>query len=1077
MSSLILAVTVTCAAGSTAATIAGAPMKGDGLAPTVTEGAWLIVDMGGGTFAQVPVAADATADNALTLLHPLPSAVTGVGGWVAVDPDKDSIAIATMQAVQAIRARFTPASVWFTGNGPPSNDIGVDGDLYRDYTESPPIEYRRDNGVWGISPAATVLPWNARGEWAAGTTYAKQDLVTFNGSSWLSRVDANTGNTPSTAAAQWQLVARSGDQILMGAGAPSAGLGVDGAAYIDTDNGDLYKKSAGAWGAQGSIRGPQGNPGPGNTLAIGTVSTGPAAATITGASPNQTLNLTLPKGDTGPANTLAIGTVQSGASAAATITGAAPNQTLNLTLPKGDTGNPGPAGLTPRGAWSSATAYAVNDLVTSGGSSYRCKVAHTNQPVSDATYWELFAQKGADGTGAGDMLRANNLSDLTDPAAAQVNLGLRLRLSADRTYYVRADGNDANTGLANTAGGAFATIQAAVDAAYRIDWAGRKVTIQLADGTYTAGATASGCFIGQTSGLPNGGLTIQGNNGTPANVKINVSSGVCLRADQGASLIVTGVDLTSTGSAMQLMATMGGVISFGNVRFGPAANSHVEASQWGFVQAIGNYTIYGGAVAHYHAAQGGMIWANNVNVTLVGTPNFSSFFAGVAGPGELHAIGWTATGSATGKRFLIHSGGTVFLGGIGGPPDYFPGSAAGEVDALTFGCYDYEKAKIPLLDKDNIFGGNIGIGSAPIAHPLQVKLGADCVIRMPATGSNIAEIDATNLTQTAFTELRFGASAFRLIVNGTQERLRADGTGIGFNGAAPVARPAVSGDLQGNAALASLLAGLVAQGLVTDATTVGSAPVWPRGYINGLNLVWTSATTVTINDGVCRNEDAGSPRNMTLAAPIVKSLSAWAAGNNNGGLDTGAATASTWYHVHLITKDSDGSADALLSLSPTAPAMPAGYTSRRRLGAIYANGAIEIIGFSQFDDEFYLWLPVINSNGNSAAGDYFISLLVPAGVKVKAFLRVATKSVASNNVTATVYSPDVTPQTAMAANAATPVTNLPNTGISAVAGIWNSAATEVWTDTSRRIKLAVTSSANTGAVAIQTDGWRDRRGR
>ena len=45
-----------------------------------------------------------------------------------------------------------------------------------------------------------------------------------------------------------------------------------------------------------------------------------------------------PKGDTGPANTLAIGTVTGGATAAATLTGAAPNQTLSLVLPKGDTG-------------------------------------------------------------------------------------------------------------------------------------------------------------------------------------------------------------------------------------------------------------------------------------------------------------------------------------------------------------------------------------------------------------------------------------------------------------------------------------------------------------------------------------------------------------------------------------------------------------------------------------------------------------------------------------------------------------------------------------------------------------------
>lgn len=96
------------------------------------------------------------------------------------------------------------------------------------------------------------------------------------------------------------------------------------------------------------IQGPQGEIGPigpPNSLAIGTVTSGASpSATITGAAPDQTLNLVLPKGDTGatgPANSLAIGTVTTGAagsSASATITGTAPNQTLNLTIPKGQDG-------------------------------------------------------------------------------------------------------------------------------------------------------------------------------------------------------------------------------------------------------------------------------------------------------------------------------------------------------------------------------------------------------------------------------------------------------------------------------------------------------------------------------------------------------------------------------------------------------------------------------------------------------------------------------------------------------------------------------------------------------------------
>jgi len=119
----------------------------------------------------------------------------------------------------------------------------------------------------------------------------------------------------------------------------------------------------------GGDRGPQGDTGPANTLAIGTVTTGAAgsnaSATLTGTAPNQTLSLTIPRGDTGqtgstgstgatgsvgpagPANSLTIGTVTTGAAgsnADATITGAAPNQTLSLTIPRGNTGETGATG-------------------------------------------------------------------------------------------------------------------------------------------------------------------------------------------------------------------------------------------------------------------------------------------------------------------------------------------------------------------------------------------------------------------------------------------------------------------------------------------------------------------------------------------------------------------------------------------------------------------------------------------------------------------------------------------------------------------------------------------------------------
>ena len=100
-----------------------------------------------------------------------------------------------------------------------------------------------------------------------------------------------------------------------------------------------------------------GPPGPANSLAIGTVTTGAAGssaeATITGSAPDQTLNLTIPRGNTGDqgdAGTLTVGTVTTGApgsSVVITNTGTASAAVLNITIPRGDVGATGDKGWSP----------------------------------------------------------------------------------------------------------------------------------------------------------------------------------------------------------------------------------------------------------------------------------------------------------------------------------------------------------------------------------------------------------------------------------------------------------------------------------------------------------------------------------------------------------------------------------------------------------------------------------------------------------------------------------------------------------------------------------------------------------
>ena len=51
-----------------------------------------------------------------------------------------------------------------------------------------------------------------------------------------------------------------------------------------------------------------------------------------------------------------------------------------------------------KGAYNNSTAYVVDDVVSSGGSSYVCILASQGNAVSNGTYWNIMSSAGTNGT-------------------------------------------------------------------------------------------------------------------------------------------------------------------------------------------------------------------------------------------------------------------------------------------------------------------------------------------------------------------------------------------------------------------------------------------------------------------------------------------------------------------------------------------------------------------------------------------------------------------------------------------------------------------------------------------------------
>lgn len=256
---------------------------------------------------------------------------------------------------------------------------------------------------------------------------------------------------------------------------------------------------------------------------------------------------------------------------------------------------------------------------------------------------------------------ARTLLDDTSATAMQATLGVREVLTATRNYYVRTDGSDSNNGLANTSGGAFLTIQKAVDVACAIDASTQNVNINIATGTYTGTVTLKK-YLG--SGI----FSIIG-----TSVTINGGTSNGITAYDVGTWVISGITFTNTSNS--IIASGSTVLQFGSgMSFGSATDAHVLSQSGAYVIFNNDYSITGGANTHLQALQG-FIQVVGITVTLTGTPAFSGYFAHSQFFGHLKLFSTTWSGSATGTRYLSYDNSLIVTNG--GGATYLPGNASG----------------------------------------------------------------------------------------------------------------------------------------------------------------------------------------------------------------------------------------------------------------------------------------------------------------------------------------------------------------------------------------------------------------
>lgn len=258
-----------------------------------------------------------------------------------------------------------------------------------------------------------------------------------------------------------------------------------------------------------------------------------------------------------------------------------------------------------------------------------------------------------------------------DPAAEQIEI-----LLSSRTYYVRLDGSDGNTGLVDSASGAFLTIQKAVDIIGEININNQSCIVSLGTGTFT-GNVSLPLLIGP------GTAYIQGMGVANTTIAIVPDSQNCVAGLAPGVWNISNLSLSASGlfgACIAAYATQNVINIYTTVlQVNATAGYHLLAQTGGYINVEGTHTVASSAAYCLYALDShSYIDSSGVTFNYINSPAFAISNFGASVLSEIRCNGMTFNGSATvtGQRFKAEANGVIWSA-TSANPTYIPGSVDG----------------------------------------------------------------------------------------------------------------------------------------------------------------------------------------------------------------------------------------------------------------------------------------------------------------------------------------------------------------------------------------------------------------